>query len=84
MIKNKKQNIDFSEEVKMEDVKPIKFNISEHVTTTKKEDINNVKIPDGIELVVMHALSNNVYILIGPDNLQVRLDGKYLKKVKED
>ena len=65
-------------------IKPAKFRISDHVTTTQKVDMNNVEIPEGVDLVVMHILGDNMYSLIGPEGLVVRLTGDYLEKVKED
>ena len=46
--------------------------------------MNNVEIPEGVDLVVMHILDDNIYSLIGPEGLVVRLTGDYLEKVKED
>lgn len=65
-------------------IKPAKFRISDHVTTTETVDMDNVKIPEGIELVVMNILGDNMYSLIGPEGLVIRLTGDYLEKVKED
>jgi len=65
-------------------VRPAKFRISDHVTTTETVDMDNVKIPEGVELVVMNILGDNMYSLIGPEGLVIRLTGDYLEKVKED
>lgn len=86
MIKNKKQ--DEPEQIVHTPmgttIKPAKFRISDHVTTIQKVDMNNVEIPEGVDLVVMHILDDNMYSLIGPEGLVVRLTGDYLEKVKED
>lgn len=65
-------------------IEPAKFRISDHVTTTQKVDMDNIEIPEGINLVVMHILGDNMYSLIGPEGLVIRLPGDYLEKVKED
>lgn len=65
-------------------IKPAKFNILDKVTTTEKVDMENVEIPEGVTLTVMHILGDDMYSLIGPENLKVRLNGAYLEKVKED
>lgn len=65
-------------------VKPAKFGVSTKVTTTQKVDMENVEIPEGTVLTVMHILGDDMYSLIGPENLKVRLHGAYLEKVKED
>lgn len=65
-------------------VKPAEFQVSDKVTTTEKVDMENVEIPEGITLTVMHILGDDMYSLIGPEGLKVRLNGAYLEKVKED
>lgn len=65
-------------------IKPAKFNILDKVTTTEKVDMENIEIPEGVILTVMHILGDDMYSLIGPENLKVRLNGAYLEKVKED
>lgn len=86
MIKNKRQ-----EELEQivhtpmgTTIKPAKFNILDKVTTTEKVDMENIEIPEGVILTVMHILGDDMYSLIGPENLKVRLNGAYLEKVKED
>lgn len=86
MIKNKKydelgQTVHTPTEITIE---PAKFKISDHVTTTQKVDMDNIEIPEGVDLVVMHILDDNMYSLIGPEGLVIRLTGDYLEKVKED
>ncbi len=65
-------------------VKPAKFGMSDRVKTTEKVDMDNVEIPEGLTLVVMGILGDDMYSCIGPEGLTVRLHGSYLEKVKED
>ena len=64
-------------------VKPAKFGISDRVTTSQKVDMENIEIPEGIELTVMNIIGDDMYGLIGPNNLSVRLHGSYLEKSKK-
>ena len=65
-------------------VKPAQFRVSDRVITTQKVDMDNVEIPEGITLVVMEIMGDDVYGLIGPEGLVVKLNAAYLEKVKED
>lgn len=64
-------------------VKPAKFGISDHVKTTQKVDLNDVEIPEDVDLVVMGILGDDMYSLIGPEGLVLKLNGAYLEKVLE-
>lgn len=61
-------------------IKPAKFLLGDKVVTTQNVDANKVKIPEDVQLTVMSVLDNDKYILTGPNNLIIELDGAYLEK----
>lgn len=61
-------------------VEPAKFSPGDVVKTVAKIDENNVEIPEGIILTVMSANGDDMYSLIGPNNLSFKLNGAYLEK----
>lgn len=65
-------------------VEPAKFQNGDRVRTTEKFDTANIEIPEGITLCVSGVLGDDMYNLIGPENLKIKLNGAYLEKVKED
>lgn len=65
-------------------IKPAEFKMCEVVKTSQKVDLNNVEIPEGIELTVMSILGDDMYTLVGPEGLVVKLGGAYLEKVEEE
>ena len=65
-------------------IEPAKFQNGDRVTTTQTLDTDNVEIPEGIVLCVSGIIGDDMYSLIGPNNLKFKLNGAYLEKVKED
>lgn len=61
-------------------IEPAKFVIGDKVMTSAKISTDNIEIPENVELTVMGVIGDNMYSLIGPNNLVVKLDGAYLEK----
>lgn len=64
-------------------IEPAKFVPGDDVKTNQRVDMDNIEIPEYITLTVIEILGDDMYRLVGPEGLVIRLNGAYLEKVKE-